>query len=180
MEDRYLCKAKDKDDGEWYEGYYLQLHDTTYCCMPSDNTAEAKRLNEENTHHYIVFEQMTDWELPNRHLRAEISPETRCRYTEFTDKNGKKIWENDITRLVLPNGEVRYFKVSFRKVVRDVLCHPDFDDDVAKVELNAVCFEWNGYDLFPCVDVAGISDVAKMEVVGNIFDNPELLEGDQK
>lgn len=56
------------------------------------------------------------------------------------------------------------------------LCHPDFDDAVAKVELNAVCFEWNGYELFPCIDENGISDVAKMERAGNIFDNPELLE----
>jgi len=78
--------------------------------------------------------------------------------------------------LVLPDGEVRYFKVSFKKVIRKVLCHPDFDDDVAKVELNAICFEWNGYELFPCIDKNGISDISKMEVVGNIFDNPELIK----
>lgn len=176
MNNRYLCKAKDKDDGRWYEGYYLLLHDTTYCVIPSDNAEEAKRLEEKNAHHYIVFEQMTDWGLPNRHLRAEILPETLCQCTGMPDKNRKMIWENDITKLVLPNGEVRYFKVSFKKVIRKVLCHPDFDDDVAKVELNAICFEWNGYELFPCIDENGISDVSKMEVVGNIFDNPELLE----
>lgn len=176
MNNRYLCKAKDKDDGRWYEGYYLLLHDTTYCCMPSDNAEDTKRFEEKNAHHYIVFEQMTDWGLPNRHLRAEILPDTLCQCTGMPDKNRKMIWENDITKLVLPNGEVRYFKVSFKKVIRKVLCHPDFDDDVAKVELNAICFEWNGYELFPCIDENGISDVSKMEVVGNIFDNPELLE----
>lgn len=103
---------------------------------------------------------------------------TICQYTGLTDKNGKKIWENDITKLVLPDGEIRYFKVSFQKVIRKVLCHPDFDDYVAKVELNAICFEWNGYELFPCIDENGLSDVSKMEVVGNIFDNPELMEGE--
>lgn len=108
----------------------------------------------------------------------EVDPSTICQYTGLTDKNGRKIWENDITKLVLPDGEIRYFKVSFQKVIRKVLCHPDFDDYVAKVELNAICFEWNGYELFPCIDENGLSDVSKMEVVGNIFDNPELMEGE--
>lgn len=108
--------------------------------------------------------------------QIEVDPETVCEYIGETDKNGRWIFENDITKLVLPGGEVRYFKVSFKKVVRKVLCHPDFYDDIAKVKLNAVCFEWNGYELFPCVDDNGASDVSKMEVVGNFFDNPDFLK----
>ncbi len=153
MEDIYLYKAKCLDNGEWVKG--LPSYDI------NGNITELE-----------IYKGFANCEI------VEIDPSTICQCTGLPDKNSKKIWENDITRLVLPNGEVRYFKVSFKKVVREVVCHPDFDDDVAKVELNAVCFEWNGYDLFPCVDVAGISDVAKMAVVGNIFDNPELLEGD--
>lgn len=167
MEDRYLYKAKRIDNGEWVKGYYLHddICNKSYI-FPRDSYAnESDKVGEEGCLHLLAF---------------EVDPSTICQCTGLPDKNSKKIWENDITRLVLPNGEVRYFKVSFKKVVREVVCHPDFDDDVAKVELNAVCFEWNSYDLFPCVDVAGISDVAKMAVVGNIFDNPELLEGELK
>lgn len=166
MEDRYLYKAKRLDNGEWVEGYLIKVKRDFYICA---HPYECMKVHSSNDGQFYGFGGF-----------KLVDPSTICQCTELPDKNNKKIWENDITRLILTNGEVRYFKVSFRKVVRDVLCHPDFDDDVAKVELNAVCFEWNGYDLFPCVDVAGISDVAKMEVVGNIFDNPELLEGDQK
>lgn len=148
MEDRYLFRAKG---------------DTRY------NSGEWYEG-------YLIKDKDGDFQIFRNSCRSTVLSETICRCTGRNDKNGKLIFENDITKLVLPNGEVRYFKVSFKKVIRKVLCHPDFDDDVAKVELNAICFVWNGYELFPCIDENGISDISKMEVVGNIFDNPELLE----
>lgn len=151
MNDRYLYRAKRADNGEWVEGF---LMDDNYINTPFNDNDVGGRFDDP----------------------VEIDPSTICQCTGLKDKNGKLIWENDITKLVLRDGEIRYFKVSFKRVVRKVLCHPDFDDDVAKVELNAICFEWNGYELFPCVDENGISDMLRMEVVGNFFDNPELLE----
>lgn len=104
-----------------------------------------------------------------------IDPETVCRYTGKTDKTDRKIFEGDICKLILPDGEIRYFKVSIKSVVRKVLCHPDFEDEVSKVEITGIVFEWNGYELFPCIDTYGVPDYKMMEVVGNIFDNPELV-----
>lgn len=155
-----LFKAKDKDDKKWYEGYYVLLHDTTYCCMPSDNTTEAKRLNDKNTHHYIIFEQMTDWGLPNRHLRAEILPETLCRCTGLTDKNGKKIWENDIVGFLdasqYDNGYSEHYCIG--QVVWD-------EETISfQVTERLSCESYEALD-------------GECEVIGNIFDNPELLEG---
>lgn len=161
MSDRHLYKAKRTDNGKWIEGYYLPIGDKTYIIC----SAETESMDGENTDLYA-----TEW--------YEVDPSTICQRTELEDRNGKLIFENDITKLVLPDGEVRHFKVSFKKVIRKVLCHTDFDDDVARVELNAICFEWNGYELFPCIDEKRVSDISKMEVVGNIFDNPELLEGE--
>ena len=161
MSDRHLCKAKDKDDGRWYEGYYLLLHDTTYCCLPSDNTAEAKRLEEENTHHYIVFEQMTDWGLPNKHLRAEILPETLCQCTGLKDKNGTLLWENDIVRQFADcdeSGKNLYFYY--------------------QIKWNKEYCAFEGYEIYTKETVL-FPDLEDIEVIGNFFDNPELLEAVQ-
>lgn len=159
MSREILFKAKDKDDGRWYEGYYMCLHDTTHGAMPSDDPAEVKRLEEENTHHYIVFERMTDWELPNQHLRVEILPETLCQYTGLTDKNGKKIWENDIVLKsdVNPLGwnRTRNCKVLFTNSGYWSLL-TEYGD---------------GYWV-------GEFEREQLEVIGNIFDNPELLRGE--
>lgn len=161
MENRYLCRAKRIDNEEWVEGFY-------FCMTHPDGR---------HTHHFIIpLGADLSRGTPIEKIQVEIDPSTICRCTGLEDKSGKLIWENDITKLALPDGEVRYFKVSFKKVIRKVLCHPDFEDDVAKVELNAVCFEWDGDELFPCIYEDGSSDVSNMEMAGNVFDNPELLE----
>ncbi len=97
-------------------------------------------------------------------------------YTTFNDKNGTPIYEGDITELILSDGETRRFEVTFKKVEREVISHPTFDDPSAKVVIYGAVFLWNGFELFPCVDENGINDTKKMRVIGNIFDNPELLE----
>ena len=154
-----LFRGKDKDDGNWHEGYYLQLNDTTYCCLPSDNAEEANRLNKENEHHYIVFERMTDWGLPNKHLRAEVLPETVCQYTGLPDKNGRKIFEGDIVK-------------TSQYGVDDRNGHNYAGFDTFSVEFSDGGFclknKWRRFNLRPQRD---------FEVIGNIFDNPELLEG---
>lgn len=157
MNREHLYKAKRKGSNkEWIEGYYSKI----------------------DGRHYILTAYAADRGLIDF---IEVKPDTVCEYTGLQDKDGRKIFEGDITKLVILNKEVRYFKVSFKKVIRKVLCHPDFDDDVEKVEkveLNAVCFEWYNYELFPCINENGESDVSKMKIIGNIFDYPELLKGE--
>lgn len=143
-------RGKRTDNREWVEGYL-------FCCQNQT---------------YIIREM-----IKNNPAMKEVDPETVCQYTGLDDKNGRNIFERDIVKLLLPNGEIRYFRVSIKNVVRKVLCHPDFDDKFSKVEITGVVFEWNGYELFPCVDTYGVPDYKMMEVIGNIFDNPELLEG---
>ena len=73
--------------GRWIEGYFAKLHKTTYCFIneePKDNNL-----------HQIVFEQMTDWNLPNQYYRADIIPDTLCYCTGFKDKSNHDIFVGD-------------------------------------------------------------------------------------
>ncbi|EET60395.1 putative phage conserved hypothetical protein TIGR01671 [Marvinbryantia formatexigens DSM 14469] len=86
-------------------------------------------------------------------------PETICQYTGKTDRNGRKIWENDICIIngYGINEEDGYFTVRWD------------DDDVMFVLSGNGLIVGFGY-LRSC----------ECEVVGNVFDNPGLLEGSER
>ena len=74
MNNRYICKAKRKDNNEWVEGYYV--------CNGEHCYIFSGKLGIINKHF--------NWE------RYEVIPETVCRCTGLQDKNGKWIFEGDV------------------------------------------------------------------------------------
>lgn len=121
MEDRYLFKAKRKDNGEWVVGSYINGG-------------------------FIIKTNHTEC--------VDIFENTICQCTGLKDKNGKLIWENDIVNTQCGKAIVVWDKAEWRiKWIKDAIWRKDLHF-------------WTNEDDWKC------------EVIGNIFDNPELLESE--
>ena len=86
----------------------------------------------------------------------EIDPDTLCKCTGLTDKNENKIWENDIVKGLFYHGLKVKAVVAFKYGVFGL--------------------KWNRGDVEEFSAFTSICNV-EYEIIGNIFDNPELLKG---
>ena len=87
----------------------------------------------------------------------EVIPNTICQYTGLTDKNGKKIWENDICDRKEKYPEI----VTYNKGDWQL----DYSYALGKEKHFCAC----NLGFYAC-------ERECVEVIGNVFDNPELLE----
>jgi uncharacterized phage protein (TIGR01671 family) len=152
-----LFKAKRKDNGEWAEGYYRadpDLH-THFICgwryAYSKNGIEREPFDE------------------------QIIPYTLCQYTGLTDKDGKKIWENDILRghgndadlAKVIFGKSNVIDLETLEKVDEVICwHTEVIETDALSKCEPFCLPMPLTDFY--------IKRSEFEVIGNIFDNPEL------
>lgn len=140
-----LYRAKRKDDGKWIEGYFYKIWDKAF----------------------ILWGMTGD--TPNM---EEVIPESIGQFTGLIDKNGKKIFEEDICRVVYldrrcdSNG--KHYEVE-NSLIEEVV-----------LEKGSYCFKTTIEDI-PFYrpigfDIYGKQKIKYFEVIGNIYDNPELLE----
>ena len=140
MNDRYLYRAKRTDNGEWIVGSLIQ---TPYLgsirSWISSEQEDKARLREISSNQAVwrAFEVRTD---------------TICQCTGLKDKNGKLIWENDITLRTSVTGTHKG-KIFYGE--DGAFCQKDFETLFENLLLHSDSY---------------------FEVIGNIFDNPELLE----
>ena len=152
-----LFRGKRKDSCTWIVGHLLKFEDG------------RARINESHTDIFC-------YEKDNSIIQTiahEVIPETVGQFTGLTDKNGKKIFEGDLL-----NG----FQYPFYRSESDE--HNYFAE--------VIWFTGNcAFGLYthkhPTAKVRGISagnadfiedfNSDDWEVIGNIYDNPELVEG---
>ena len=141
MKREILFKAKRKDNGEWVEGQYA------YITNPL--TEDGKPIKHLICNGTNIFNDLID-------------PDTLCQYTGLTDKNGRKIWENDIVKCLKRTEGYELYQVVWRNEFADFGVEPIKPKYGAKYPI-------------------GLSDGVTLcghdyRAFGNIFDNPELLE----
>ena len=146
-----LFRGKRKDNGEWVEGYYI--------CLNGNHHRIYTGYAETDCGEYFA-----DW--------LEVAPETVGRYTGLTDKNGKRIFEGDIVKDA----------GSYISVIKIGCCLPSefyeiFDFEIFNKNNLKICAvyaehvfgEYKGEHFL-------LPEKNSTIVIGNIHDNPELLE----
>mgnify|MGYP003290546694 CR=1 FL=1 len=141
-----LFRAKRLKDKIWVEGSLLVLDaDSGYYFITqpykSASTLPVKDLIYNHTH--------------------LVDPETVCQFTGMIDKNGAKVFEGDIIRIITFGFDKELFVTNVKFGARSGV---------------QGFYLANGRSMF----YFGQTDLSRMddgEVIGNIFDNPELLKG---
>lgn len=152
MNREILFRGKRIDNDEWVYGYYFKR---------VRNYAGCKTVE----HCYIQYET---WD--EGFITYEVKPETVGQYTGLTDKNGKKIFEGDILRgFAYPfrdgegkhnyYAEVVWFKNS---PAFGLVTHKNPKSNVVGIS-EGNCEYMEDWETF------------LWEVIGNIYDNKELL-----
>lgn len=145
-----LFKAKRIDNGEWIIGSLIQ---NTYLggirSWISSEQEDKARLRSVSTY-------QAEW-------RAfEVRTDTICQYTGLTDKNGKLIFENDVVKATVRQNSLcqlssysDFYQISYQ----EKYCY-----FYLKKKNNNLLFDgnWSYY-------------IKSIEVIGNIFENPELM-----
>ena len=150
---KYLFKGKRKDNNEWVEGYLIQDIDSVF--IVENCSINASGYLEGNIH--------------------EIDPETICRCTGYDAENGA-VWEHEIIEFTIwwcdgnerdsiLRGEVVYSPHNMSFQLRGIrnqewLRHTGYNE--------------NDNFLTPFSELNFTE--ADIKILGNIFDNPELLE----
>ena len=134
MNREILFKAKRKDNGEWVEG----------CIVIDQSRFDRFKYRIQPIESGVLYAH-------------PIDPDTLCQYTGLTDKNGKRIWENDICDR----------KEKYPEIV--VFNKGDWQLDYSYVFGKEIHTDACNLGFYVC-------ERKCVEVIGNIFDNPELLE----
>lgn len=165
MSREILFKAKRIDNGEWVEGFY---------CIKKPYCFDDRIISSLRT--IIITEHSSTGT-----VSFEVNPDTICQYTGLTDKNDNKIWENDV--LMFHSNKNDLAKACYGEFyVIDVETLEKIDSvigwhyEVIETDTISKCEPFN----IPMPLTNDYIETCELEVIGNIFDNPELLKGSEE
>lgn len=146
MVDRYLFKAKFDDSDRWVKGELVEVNDS-YLIIPN----HASKIS-------------VCWFSASNII--EVKKDTICQCTGLKDKNGNLIWENDIVKDLFSDVYAQIKYGGYQSCI-----------DSTKVEHIGFYVNWFGrYAKSRRKDLGYWINMVDAEIVGNTFDNPELLE----
>ena len=163
MEDRYLFKAKTVTDGTWVQGYYVYDYGRDIHYIFANEIACPNCIND----------RRKDFSLQD----YEIDPSTLCHCTGMRDKNAKLIWENDIVK---KGFYIDYDSVYQEEHVTSVIS----EEYVGTIKFEHFAWVVGIFNdhlkcILPICELSEHSeDIKYFEIVGDIFDNPKLLESE--
>ena len=142
----------------------LFLGDNTYNCKCEYGSLLSTDEFNENPH--IVYIDYLNEYGDIGEISTPVIPETVGQFTGLTDKNGKRIFEEDIVKgiaysverigVIVWIDEIASFGVRYFKSVNSTA--------------------WENSSILHCASM-GKTDEFAAEIIGNIHDNPELLKG---
>ena len=156
-----LFRAKGKNSfGQyiWYYGSYYSYRDINYCF--DNELSEEERKN--NIKDVIIYVSTGDWNMKNHLEVAEIDHKTLGMFVG-RDKNNKPIYTGDIVKTYYENGDEFIEEIVYKN--NQFLAKMMFED----IEM------FSPLPKTVCIDPERVKMVS-LEVIGNKFDNKELLE----
>lgn len=144
-----LFRAKRIDNGEWVNGYYVYDYAHNAHFIFKNQLVCPNCINDRRVDYSVC-----DY---------EINPETLCQYTGLKDKNGNRIWENDI--------------VVCKQYIGENFVDYHIEYGYVEMKYGAFGIHRSNPDAYYRPFKDWLEDY-EYEVVGNIFDTPELLKGE--
>ena len=148
MKDRFKFRGKRIDNNQWYYGSYLYLHNP-----PKYEWNGTKHEGKEDVH-FIIDEKDVNY---------GVYPETVGQCTGLKDKNGKLIYEGDIVSVKVEIqdffGDDEYYSEKYKgKIIYDK----------GEIVIDVVDTTKHTISLY--------RHAKNCEIVGNIYENQELLK----